>query len=586
MISLRLCFLSLALVAVPRLPAQQAPVFTQIIVFGDSLSDDGNIRHRTDSKTRGTISYPSGAFNYSDGRFTNSSDTDPKSLTYAGVWHEQLARTFLALPRASNSLDGGGLDYAFGGATTIDGTSNRTVISNPTPFAGGNLSITVDNIGKQIDDYLASHTADPNALYVVWGGGNDLFDNASAQSVTATVGRVSGLVNRLATAGARNFLVPNVPPLGVVPHYAGKEMEQASLNAASLDYRRQLSTAFDLTIQTFAGQGVQLHVYPLDIWLNVVRTVIGPGAFGFINVSDSAQNKSAANPDQYLFWDDIHPTTAGHFQTAKEANRVLSGVVSPIGKALNLSTRVAVGTGTNVSIGGFIVTGSVAKKVIVRAIGPSLIGKGIAGALADPTLELRDQAGNLLAMNDDWKQTQRAEIEATTLAPANDSESAIVRTLQPGNYTAIVAGKNASSGIGLVEVYDLDSLGKATFGNISTRGFVGAGDSAMIGGFIIGAGENPVVVVRAIGPSLTSVGIANPLLDPTIELHDGNGAVVGFNDNWRDTQSVPLKATTLAPTDDREAAIVVALLPGNYTAVVRGKSDTTGIALVEAYRIP
>ncbi|MEY2558177.1 MAG: hypothetical protein QOE34_1602, partial [Verrucomicrobiota bacterium] len=143
-----------------------------------------------------------------------------------------------------------------------------------------------------------------------------------------------------------------------------------------------------------------------------------------------------------------------------------------------------------------------------------------------------------------------------------------------------------SSGIGVAEVYDLESNTSSTLANVSTRGFVGAGDNAMIGGVIIGSGENPIVVLRAIGPTLTNSGITNPLLDPTIELHDGNGTVIGFNDNWKDGQPQAVVATQFAPFDDRESVIVAFLAPGNYTAIVRGKADTTGVALVEAYRIP
>lgn len=154
--------LSLALLffssAASFLSAQSPPVFSQVIVFGDSLSDDGNIKHVIEDKF--FIAYPSVVFNYADGRFTNSNETSPASTLYAGVWHEQLAQTFLGLPAASNSLDGG-LDYAFGGATTVDGTSERTVISNIAPFLGGELSITIDNIGLQVDNYLASHTSIP-----------------------------------------------------------------------------------------------------------------------------------------------------------------------------------------------------------------------------------------------------------------------------------------------------------------------------------------------------------------------------------------------------------------------------------------
>ena len=243
------------------------------------------------------------------------------------------------------------------------------------------------------------------------------------------------------------------------------------------------------------------------------------------------------------------------------------------------------GTGDNVAIGGFIVTGSDPKKVIVRGIGPSLQSKGVVNFLADPALELRDQNQVLIASNDNWKDTQQTEIEQSGLAPSNDAESAIVATLNPGAYTAILRGQNNGTGIGLVEVYDLDPTANSTLANISTRGFVGTGDDVIIGGFIVGNGESPIMEVRAIGPSLMSSGVAAPLLDPTLELHDVNGTLLASDDDWRDGQESAIQASGLAPSDDRESAIMASLGPGNYTAVVRGKNDTTGVALVEAYRL-
>jgi hypothetical protein len=256
-----------------------------------------------------------------------------------------------------------------------------------------------------------------------------------------------------------------------------------------------------------------------------------------------------------------------------------------IGQLLNISTRMQVLTGDNVLIGGFILTGSDAKKVIVRGIGPSLTSFGVPGALQDPFLELHDINGAIIATNDNWRDTQESEIEATGLAPTDNRESAIVMTLaSDSNYTAILRGTNDTTGVGLVEVYDLDQTANSKLANISTRGFVDTGDNVMIGGFISGNGVAKVIV-RAIGPSLTSFGVPGALQDPTLELHDGTGAIIATNDNWRDTQESEIEATGLAPTDDRESAIVATITPGNYTAIVRGNNDTTGVALVEVYNI-
>jgi hypothetical protein len=175
----------------------------------------------------------------------------------------------------------------------------------------------------------------------------------------------------------------------------------------------------------------------------------------------------------------------------------------------------------------------------------------------------------------------------TGLAPSDDSESAIIATLPPGQYTAQLAGKDNTTGNGVVEVYDIEPGTDSVLANVSTRGFVGTGDNVMIGGVIIASGDSPIMVFRAMGPSLTSMGILEPLMDPTISLRDVNGAELAFNDDWKQPRIQAVRATNLAPTDDRESVIVHAFLPpGNYTAIVRGKNDTTGVAVVEAYRIP
>lgn len=562
--------------------AQTAPVFTQVVVFGDSLSDDGNVRHLMEDQY--FISYPGGDFNYSDGRFTNSSDTDPSSDLYAGTWHEQLTHTFLGLSDATNSLDGG-TDHAFGGATTASGTSDRTVINNPFPFGGGDFTLTVDNLGKQVDDYLASNTPDPDALYIIWGGGNDLFDDDSSSHVTETASNVAGLVEQLAEAGARNFLVPNVPPLGLVPLYKDDATTATALNAASGEYRSEFNTNLDGAITTLAGEGITITLYRLDIYGLFYRLATNPEDYGFTNISDSAQGESV-DPDEYLFWDDIHPTTAGHYQIAVAANALLAGTALPPAEALNLSARLNVGTGDDVAIVGFIVTGTDSKEVIVRGLGPSLEVNGVplTDLLADPTLSLY-QGDTLIMTNDNWKDSQEAEIEATGIPPMDDPESAIVATLAPGSYTAILSGTNGGTGNGQVEVYDLDTTVNSTLANASTRGFVQTGDNVLIAGFIVGTGESDTIVVRAIGPSLADMGVADPLLDPTLDLYDANGVILVSDDNWRDSQETLIQSTGLTPTNDAESAIIKSLGPGNYTAVVRGKDDTTGVALVEVYNL-
>jgi len=262
-------------------------------------------------------------------------------------------------------------------------------------------------------------------------------------------------------------------------------------------------------------------------------------------------------------------------------------------RLLNISTRMEVLTGDQVLIGGFIVTGTGLKNVILRGIGPSLAAFGVSGVLTDPILELHDAQGAILASNDNWQDTQQDEIEATGLAPGDDHESAIVTSLEPGSYTAILAGTNNSTGIGLVEVYDLDQSAGSKLANISTRGFVDTGDNVMIGGIIVGPTDTGIgsvfigttVLIRAIGPSLGTFGVSDPLQDPVLELHDGQGAILASNDDWQDTQQDEIEATGIPPTDTRESAIVETLAPGAYTAIVRGQNDTTGVALVEAYHL-
>ncbi len=260
--------------------------------------------------------------------------------------------------------------------------------------------------------------------------------------------------------------------------------------------------------------------------------------------------------------------------------------ISVTSNSLNISSRSHVETGENVMIGGFIVAGSADKRVIVRAIGPSL-PQFVPNPLTNPVLELHGPTGALIASNDNWRDSQETEIIQSQLAPTNDLESAIIATLAPGSYTGIVQGNNGGSGAGLVEVYDLDTAAASTLGNISTRSFVQTGDDRLIGGFILGSnGGGAQVIVRAIGPSLAQ--LSNTLADPTLELRDGNGGLIRFDDNWQDdqNQAAQITASGLAPTNPLESAISATLLPGNYTAIVSGKNGGTGIGVVEIYTNP
>ena len=257
----------------------------------------------------------------------------------------------------------------------------------------------------------------------------------------------------------------------------------------------------------------------------------------------------------------------------------------------NISTRAMVRSGDNAAIGGFIITGTQPKKVVLRAVGPSLLSAGISGAIADPTLELRDGSGALLAANDNWQDNQRAEVVQSALAPRNPSEAAIVQTLEPGAYTATMRDKNQTSGVGLIEIYDASPSSTSALANISTRALVETGDNVMIGGVIIG-NRNPEwrtpiqkIAVRALGPSLTAAGVPNALRNPVLEVYSSNGILIASNTYWKEFQHAEIEALGLAPADHREAVVVTSVAPGNFTAVVRGLNDGTGVGLVEVYAI-
>lgn len=300
------------------LSARAAAPFKDFIIFGDSLSDVGNIADRVEDNF--FVRYPGPEFGYTDGRFTDGKDTDPAVRQRKGVWHEQLAANYFGLAKTKASANGGS-DYAFGGARTIAGSSKRSLFGDPD--LDDEFSITIDDMGKQVTDYLADHVPDPTSLFVLWGGANDILGQQDAATVTAAANNIHGYLVQLAQAGARSFLVINVPPIGMVPNYKDKS-EANALNEACASYATQLSATVDAAQAELAAQGVAVNIYKLDVYDLFLRYLQKPQAYGFVNINDFAQDQDV-NPDKYLFWDGLHPTTRGHALIAAEAYTALTG---------------------------------------------------------------------------------------------------------------------------------------------------------------------------------------------------------------------------------------------------------------------
>ena len=254
---------------------------------------------------------------------------------------------------------------------------------------------------------------------------------------------------------------------------------------------------------------------------------------------------------------------------------------------VNISTRSHISSGESVLDAGFIARGPGLKHILIRGLGPSLSGAGVPGALADPVLELHDSSGALLARGDNWRETQEAAIAATGIPPNSDLESALLLTITEGAYTVVESGKNSGAGVGLVEIYDLSSGFGPELLNISTRGSVGTDSDVMIAGVIVTGhtSETSEVIVRLLGPSLGSAGVAQPLADPVLQLFDGNGNQLARNDDWKDSQEQAIAATGLPPPNDKESAIVAGLPAGSYTAIASGKGASSGVGLIEVYNL-
>ena len=313
-------------------------------------------------------------------------------------------------------------------------------------------------------------------------------------------------------------------------------------------------------------------------WIRVFDPAAGTAAGFATGISQPVDLK--VGPDGALYY------------LARGNNGQVFRVTAVASQPLNISVRSRVGTGNDVMISGFIITAGSAKKVILRGLGPSLQQAGVSDPLPDPVLELRANDNSLISTNNNWKENTPAEQQDITnnqLAPTNDLEAALIATLQPGTYTTIIRGQGNTSGVGLVEVYDVDRTTTSRLANISGRASVQTGTNVLISGFIVGQNIGAAkVVVRGMGPSLAQSGITNPLADPTLEVRDNNGALVIGNDNWQDDPAAAgqISASGLAPGNAQESAVATSLVPGTYTAIVAGKNGGIGVGLVEVYNLP
>ena len=342
-----------------------------------------------------------------------------------------------------------------------------------------------------------------------------------------------------------------VGPKGTI--YEADVMDGSLLSTYSLYDPASLQQIFNIDLNHF-------HLDPEAYFAPFEAVFDASGKYLFVSTS------SAVEPEVWAFSTDL-----GSFPVP---------VADPELNLLNISTRVRVEAGQDAMIGGFIIAGDKPKKILIRGLGPSL---PLTGALSDPAVDLYDSTGKLIASNDNWI-SNRLNVVATALAPTSEREAAILTTLIPGAYTALLHDTTGLPGLGLVEIYDLDP-DSSILSNISTRGKVETGGNVMIGGFVIGGANTQSVVVRAIGPSLASAGITDPLTDPVLELHDSYGGILATNDDWRATQESEIVATGLAPTNDKESAIIATLYSGAYTAIVHGQNNGTGVGLIEVYNV-
>lgn len=484
-----------------------------------------------------------------------------------------------------NSVGGGGI-YSDGSLTVANSLVANNFVTSFHSSTGQESGGGIYSSGSLL---VSNSTISANTLAGGFATGGGMFVDGGTgmvENVTVSGNDKAGISIANAQLQMRNSIVAGTRPVfpGSGP---GNDLAGA---VTSLGYNL-IGNVSAATIMPTVGDQMGTAANPLDPVLGSLQDNGGPTATHALLPGSPAIDKGIGSDgvttDQRgsgfprTFDDPDNPNAQGGDGTDIGAYEVQTTTVQP-GRLTNIATRARIETGDNVLIGGFIVTGTQPKKVLIRAIGPSL---PIAGRLENPTLELWGPTG-LMETNDDWVDSPREqEILDTTIAPSNDFESAILVNLPSAGsaYTAIVRGVNNTAGIGLMEVYDLDASVNSRLANISSRSFVQTGDNVMIGGVIARGQDTARVIIRALGPS---TGVPGALANPILELRDENGALVQTNDNWRSDQEAEIAATGLPPGNDLESAIVRSLAPANHTAIVRGVGNSIGVGLVEVYRLP
>jgi len=463
------------------------------------------------------------------------------------------------------------------------GTIVKIVNGTITPFASGftnqsNLVLAFDKYGY---------------LFVADFAGDAITKIAPDGTKTPFVSGIDGPAG-LAFDRFGNLFVSVYGPTatgGVIYKYANTG--RTTFSPADLVNPKGL--AFDASGNLYQADGARIYKYTASGTRSTLPpAILNPNQLAF----DAAGNLYVSDGDVR-----IHKVTPSGTRTDFAAVNFPYQIAfePPLSQPLNISTLLKVQTGDNALFGGFITSGNAPKKVVIRALGPSLSNFGVAGPLQDPTLELRAANGTVIASNDNWKindQThlsQEAAIRATGLAPTDDRESVIMAELGSSSFTAIVRGKNDTVGAGLLEIYDINQAADSRLANISTRGYIDSAGGNITAGVIIGAGNGAAkVLVRVLGPSLTAFGITKPLKDPLVDIRDSNGTRIALNDDWKYRagnvipQQDEIEATGLQPSNDSESAVIVTLPVGNYTAIAQSfgtEPDKTGVAVVEVYNL-